>query len=621
MKNNQTTPKKSIAQIFTYERTICRLIAAWCTFAAIKLFGNGKFYDLSFAQDTSFGMIFLMTMLLFAIYTIVNYLLVNYETDTWFLLAASTVCVIRWLLTYKAPSGKDNNEFLFLIAVIVAYAFFVVYFIHKNELLGAKLEPSQKVVWVAVAVCGLISGGIIAAITCLRYLTFSSPNFDFGLFVNMFHNMKETGLPLVTSERDVLLSHFVVHISPIYYLLLPFYFVFPSPMTLQIGQALALASGVIPVMLLCRHFKLSGKVTILASVIYSFYPALSAGCFYDIHENCFLTPLLLWMFYFFEKEKYPLMYVFAFLTLMVKEDAAVYVILFAVYVLMSRKKYLHGGILAIGSALYFCIALAILEATSAHYAELYAADTPNPSIAGPMINRFNNLIFDAAQGLVGVIKTALVNPGYLLTQLFTTKEGGFEKFMYVFQMFLPLGLLPFCTKKASRWLLIVPVLMNLLTYYKYQYDIGFQYHFGIIAFLVYVAIQNIPDLNPPTRQNMVGFAAAACCCVYLISVIPTFNTYRTKWEDGKEKFQKMDEILDTIPEDASLCVSTMLLAHVADRDEVYEINYHGNVGDVDYVIFDARYSIDDKKLNAYLDQGYTVKEEHKGMLLILEKGE
>jgi hypothetical protein len=108
-----------------------------------------------------------------------------------------------------------------------------------------------------VAALGLMSATVIAVTTCMRYLTFTSPNFDFGLFVNMFHNMKETGLPLISSERDVLLSHFVVHISPTCYLLLPFYALFPSAMTLQIGQAVILASGIIPAILIARHYKLS----------------------------------------------------------------------------------------------------------------------------------------------------------------------------------------------------------------------------------------------------------------------------------------------------------------------------------------------------------------------------
>lgn len=616
--NDSFNYKNNIRPALAWERVICRLIAAWCSFAAINLFRTeGDFFKLDFAQDTSMARVFLITALLFCIYSVVNVLLKEYESDTWFLMTAATVCVIRWLSVYN----NSKNQFLFMMAVIVVYSLFVVYFVQRNDLLWQRWNPGKKTVWTVTIACGVFCGFIIAAITCYRYLTFSSPNFDFGLFVNMFHNMKETGLPLSTAERDVLLSHFVVHISPIYYLLLPFYFIFPSPMTLQIGQAVILASGVIPVMLLCRHFKLSGKVTMLVTLIYALYPALSAGCFYDIHENCFLTPLLLWMFYFFEREKYPFMYLFAFLTLMVKEDAAIYVILFALFLLVSRKKFFHGTVLMLGSLAYFGIALAILQATSAHYAEIYADATPNPAISGPMINRFNNLIFDATEGLIGVIKTALVNPGYLLTQLFTTSKSGWEKFTYFFQMFLPLGLLPFCTKKVSRWLLIVPVLMNLLTNYQYQYDIGFQYHFGIIAFLVYVAIINLPEMHAPNRKVLVSLAAAACCCMYLVSVLPKYNTYSDRWEAGKDTYQKMDEILDTIPEDASVCCSSFLLAHVADRAEVYELKYHGDVGDTDYVIFDARYSIDKEQLNAYLDQGYVVKEEHKGMLLILEKGD
>ena len=52
-----------------------------------------------------------------------------------------------------------------------------------------------------------------------------------------------TGLPVTTCERDRVLSHFAVHVSPIYYLFLPFYALFPSPVTLEVLQALLLAFG------------------------------------------------------------------------------------------------------------------------------------------------------------------------------------------------------------------------------------------------------------------------------------------------------------------------------------------------------------------------------------------
>ena len=625
------TPKRSKglpSQIFTFEKNICRLVAAWCTFAAITALKDGNFAELSFAQDISLGTVFLSVVGLFLVFSAVHYFLDQFWTDTWFLLISATVCVVRWLSVFDIKT----DTILFTFAVIISYCLFLYYFLLKNELLLSKIQPSKRTVTIIAIVCGLVGGTVIAVITCLRYMTFSSPNFDFGIFSNMFYYMKTTGLPLVTSERDALLSHFVVHLSPICYLILPFYFIFPSPITLQICQALLLASGVIPVVLLCRKFNLSGKVTILAAIIYSFYPAISSGCFYDFHENCFLTPLLLFMFYFFEKEKYLPAYLFAAGVLMVKEDAAVYVIIFALYLILAHKKYLHGAILAVGSIAYFGIALAILTNTSAYYAELYAATSPNPSIAGPMINRFDNLIHAEADGLLGAIKTALVNPGYLLTQLFST--GGkdvsstsffientvWAKFVYFMLMLLPVGMIPFCTKKTSRWLLIAPILLNLLSTYKYQYSIVFQYHFGITAFLIYAMIVVLPDLKPITRRNLISFGAAACCCLYIVTVLPTLNKYTDKWEAGKETYIAMEEALESLPDDASLCVSSSLLAHVADRDFVYEINYHGDTPDVDYVVVTSA-DRGKARWKAYVAQGYEEVEEYSDTpIAVLKKG-
>jgi hypothetical protein len=292
--------------------------------------------------------------------------------------------------------------------------------------------------------------------------------------------------------------------------------------------------------------------------------------------------------------------------LSVKEDAAMYIIFFALFVILSRKKYLHGTLLAVGALAYFGIALFIL----ANYGD------------GVMVNRFDNLIFNPEDGLLGALKTMFFNPGFLLTQLFTTGGGTFEKLVYLVYMLLPLGLLPFCTSKASRWLLIAPILMNTLTYYVYQYNINFQYQFGITAFLVYAMIINLPDLKAPTRQTLLSIGSAACCCFYIVSVIPQVNHYRDAYKENKATYERLDEILETIPEDASLNISTFLLPHVADREYVYEIEYHGDKTDVDYVVFDARYGIsssDKSRMYNYVENGYEISERYDGFVVILKK--
>lgn len=594
---------KRLKRCLERDRVICRLLAAWCCFILWSLAGTGDaFAQLNFMQEP--GTLETMGIAVgvgFVLLSLLALLLCRVDSDAWMMLGAAAGCVALWLYFYNGQKG-----FLFTLAVIAVFSLFVLYFVHLEWELWSRVHFRRGGLLLVTLLCGAVGGGVIALITCLRYLTFSAPNFDFGLFVNMFHHMKETGLPMVTSERDMLLSHFAVHLSPIYYLLLPAYWLFPTPLTLQIGQAVFLAAGVIPTVLLARHFGLSSRATALAAALYSFYPAISTGCFYDIHENCFLPFFLLFTFYFFEKERPVPMFLCALCVLAVKEDAAVYLMVFALYILLSRRKYGYGISLAVLSVAYFAVACHLL----------------NTYGLGTMNYRYENLLLNEEDGLLGVLKTALLNPGFVLTQLFTDKDGNWDKVVYLLQMLLPLGFLPFCTKKASRWLLCAPLLINLLTYYVYQYDIGFQYHFGIAAFLVYGALQNLAELKLPTRRSLLALSATACFCLYLTAVCPTAGTYVQRYQANKETYAQMEEILDTIPSDATVCASTFLLPHLADRDVIYETYYHDVNAEgreqVDYVVLDARYASAQQQMQKFRLAGYEVTREYEGLIIIME---
>jgi hypothetical protein len=249
-----------------------------------------------------------------------------------------------------------------------------------------------------------------------------------------------------------------------------------------------------------------------------------------------------------------------------------------------------------------------------------------------MINRFDNLIYDKEKGLLGAILTALKNPGYLLTQFFSTQgvnldswfveRSPWAKVVYMIQMLLPVGMIPFCTKKQSRWLLLAPILLNVLTTYKYQYSINFQYHFAITAFVMYAMILNLPDIQPIPRRRLLALGAAASCCMYIFLVIPKYNQYTDQWEKNKETYKYREEMLDTIPEGASLCVPGNYLAHCADRREVYDHSYHIMNGDkihlkekdVDYAVM--RNGTDDKYRKIFEEFGYTVWAEFDGHVIL-----
>ena len=114
----------------------------------------------------------------------------------------------------------------------------------------------------------------------------------------------------------IVLSHFAVHVSPSYYVLLPFYCIVPHPGTLQVMQAVVIASAVIPMWLIGKRHGLHPLLRTLLCLVLLLLPTTAGGASYDIHENCFLLPLILWLMYAFDRRSILLTLLFAVLTLL-----------------------------------------------------------------------------------------------------------------------------------------------------------------------------------------------------------------------------------------------------------------------------------------------------------------
>ncbi len=596
---------------YSFEIFITTFLSAYFTVSIFNLLthiNDDVYYNsLEFLQTDGSGSligVIIAIVAIMSVLTVLVYVFPRYNIVPNVLV--STAILLAFLLMYKS----NTSQYYMYFAVMLVLAIVLVYATEKKCFSFIKSELHTGIMWGSVAVVALLAAFITGGIGVYRYLTYSTPNYDFGLFCNMFYNMAETGLPNVTSERDMLLSHFAVHFSPIYYVMLPFYYVFRSPITLQILQALVIYSGIIPVVLIARKRGLSVKLTVLIATIYAAYPALSAGSFYDLHENCFLVMLLLWAFYFYETKKIIPLAIFSLLTLFVKEDAFIYLVIFALYILISEKEWKIGLPMAVVPVIYFIIVSSLMEQYG----------------TGIMSNRFDNMIYNSDDGLIGVIKTVFVNPGYTLSQIFTTSAGNTNKLKYLIQLLLPLGFMPFATKKISRLLLLTPILLNILTMYKYQPDITFQYSFGISAFLIYLTIINLADFKPSfAKEYLPRLAIVAAVLMFTIVAVPKYATYADRYEKNKELYSRLDYALEEVlPEDATVTCSSFLLAHISDRDTIYELNYHkeNNIYKIDteFIVLDIRSGYAEASLKAaefFVEEGYTEYYRDNGAVLIL----
>ena len=423
-------------------------------------------------------------------------------------------------------------------------------------------STSRAYLWLTVAIALgaflFISIWTVAKVYCLY-----TPTYDFGIFSQMFYNMSKTGLPMTTLERDGWMSHFDVHVSPIYYLMLPFYMLVPTPATLQVLQAAVMASAAIPLWKIGRHHGLSGLQRTLLCAVLMVYPAYCAGASYDLHENCFLTPLLLWLFYGVDRKNTALTAVAAVLTLMVKEDAAVYVAVIALWLMVKnllrlknadKWSLIAGCAMLVGALGWFC------AVTS------YLVDSGEDV----MTYRYNNFFFDGSTSLMAVVKAVLLNP---LKAVYECVDA--EKLKYIGLTMLPLLGLPLLTRRYERYVLLIPyILINLMSDYTYQHDIFFQYNFGSVAFLVYLTVINLSEIKiDRVRTGALALAALVGTACFAVAVYPNAKIYPEMARQYKAYYQVVQKSLNTIPNDVSVAASGYYTTHLSQRETVYDVHY------------------------------------------------
>ncbi len=543
---------------FSLPKLLPRLFIGWCTAALLETLLNPAYITAqAFSNGVPLWRFFTVVLAITALFTVLAF---KWNTAV---LEACAVYIAAG--GYLLLLGYTEHDFWFSMALVFVLFWVCLYAFQKNKLGALRPRLSQKTVYILIGIAAVLCAVYSATITVCRYKSHSTSTYDLGIFAQMFHYMKETGLPLTTCERDGLVSHFAVHISPIWYLLLPGYMLFPSPVYLQIMQSLIVVSGVIPLYLLSKQLGHSRNTTLCLCLCYCAFPALIGGQFYDIHENAFLTPLLLWMFWLYEKRKLPLFWIAVIAVLCVKEDAGIYVAAFAVYLLCSKKEYRLGLPLLLVAIAHFFAATALLDILG------------NGAMTA---TRFGAYLPPDSNSMMDVLKTVLLNPAFLFKQVFTV-----DKVAFLLLMLLPLALLPLCSKKISRLLLLVPLLVvNVMPDWQYQYSIHFQYVFGGIALLFYLAALNLRELSASLRRFILP-TAVSFAVLLSVTHLSTYTLYIDSCQTQATRINTINQTLNTIPDEASVISHGFFVPALANRDVVYDLSTNKQA---EYIVLDLR---------------------------------
>ena len=584
----------NLRNTITLEHCVIRFIMAWCFVSLVESFiMNSRRYminSLSYVKNVDMVSVIICSLVL----TIVLYVIFEKLQDNNRLKA----CILEGtlltgvVLVYACVCVYEYNDVYFVagmtlvVLAAVVYSYSYVHKIYKGYIsdsttYNADIKDISKRMYITgVAIVAGVMTAFISICMVFRYLSFGSPNFDMGLFSQMFHYMKTTGRMLNTSERDHLMSHMCVHISPMFYTILPFYMLVSSPVTLEVMQAVVIAIAVIPLCRLAECKGMSRRAVLIICIIYCFYPVMSGGCFYDIHENMFLPVLIFTFLLYMEKDNMTGILISAILICLVKEDAPVFLMFIALYMIIGKRMYKKGFIILILSIVYFVIACKIIEIIG----------------TGIISDRFNNMIAEGNGNITGIIKTVINNPAYIITQIMDR-----SKIAYILKTLGVLLFIPLCTRKWSRFILFGPYIMfNLMSDYEYFHSIYFHYSFGSGALIIYLLIINICDMDVKKKMLMLRMTAMAVVIFFMaFNVSRLDNAFNYVDENNKRVIDTMNEGLSTIPDDASVTATTFLCASLSKHKILYELYYTDK--QTEYIALDLRYSDTYYNVSSYLD--------------------
>jgi uncharacterized membrane protein len=418
-----------------------------------------------------------------------------------------------------------------------------------------------------VVVCCLALGYVLfmSLLTVARHNSLMTHSFDLGIHDQIVYNALHTGVLRSTQHGPQPINYLGNHFAPILFLVTPLYILNPDARTLLVLQSLCLGLGAIPIYLLAQVKLRSTVLAIAFSASYLLFPALHGINTFDFHQIALVTSLLLWALYCLETGHTKLFLFFLILAAATKEEVALTVAAFGIYLFLVKRRYALGTALTIAGVAYFALVVGYVM----------------PALGGvPQVYRFGGLMAGGSSGLAAVVTTLITNPTYVLLYIF----GDPRKIEFLFLLLLPVLFLPLLAGRSL--ILAVPAFsVALLASTEENFTIGTQYPAIMIPFVSFLAIVGIQRLDP-RRFGRLALAAAILTASLVMNY--EYGWLLGRLFSGFPQPTPHDAVVNSffleVPRQASVSAVSDLVPHLSDRETIYMFP---TTEQADYILFDA----------------------------------
>ncbi len=415
---------------------------------------------------------------------------------------------------------------------------------------------------------------VFSDLTILRHNAFYSSYFDLGCFEQGLWTTLNGGF-FWNSPHG--LSQFGIHNSPILFVLLPIYYLYPYSETLLVTQTILLSIAAIPLFFIGKRYLGSwGGLTF--SIMYLLYPALHGVNLYDFHEMAFLPVILFSAIYYLLSGNIRGYIILSLMALLIKEDVVLLVFSLTAYGILYKKftnnlerKYLF--ILIGVSIVWLLISLFVVIPFFNNEGYIFFSRYGSSNVISGIVehNIFLKLIYVVIL-LAPLLFTPLAAPEFLLTLTPSFAE-----------IFFQTGTAYRITAQYST--LLIPIIFTSAIMGTKRIMITLEspriqklilpglLSFGIISFLLVTPV----PISPITQY---------CKCS------PNLCTYNIN-----EHTNTIKEALTLIPQNASVSSQVNLASHLAKRNDLF-LFFQPNV---EYIILDTKTSNPEYRVNKTLE--------------------
>lgn len=381
--------------------------------------------------------------------------------------------------------------------------------------------------------------------------------FDLGVHEQLIWNTVHGRIAAVSMFGSTS-SYFGIDIILAELMLAPLYALLPRTETLLVAQVVIASTGAIPLFLLARDRSGSAWFGLLGALLYFAALPVQYAILYEFQIRVVGTVCFLWAFYFFEHQRFWLFLLAGVLALWTRSDAGFALAAIGLYAAIHRRPWswvVAPVVVGLGW-LALCVGVlipAFRNDDGFQYAFIYRwlGDTP-----------------------LEMLRTLMLRPDYVAAHALTP-----EKLHYLFELFVPLLFLPLL--RPDILLIALPWLaLNLLSADRIHWSIRYHYQSFVLPFLLiatlYVVIDMTQGRGPRHLAGWLPLIGRGLAVALLLLAFATQLWLRsplihlaTRQDRDSERIATAHMLMEQIPSNAPLAVTSTLGPHLARREELY----------------------------------------------------